>query len=159
MAHIREDIKKVQYAPGQDTIDVEMDARYSNQTHSDISNTPNQAATQMTQLVPEKLTKDKKIIARYIQSKLCQVCVHWQGQKIECYQHHTDVQLVSMQPTQLGMRDSGRVKRLLTWLMMASLSTSLVNIESYKEDVISTIKSTTVLQWRSHSVQKALFCV
>ena len=74
MAHIREDIKKVQYAPGQDTIAVEIDARYSNQTHSDISNTPNQAATQMMQLVPENLTKDKKIIARNIQSKLCQVC-------------------------------------------------------------------------------------
>ena len=43
MAHIREDIKKGQYAPGQDTIDV--DARYSNQTHSGISNTPYQAAT------------------------------------------------------------------------------------------------------------------
>ena len=108
MAHICEDIKKVQYAPGQDTIDV--DARYSNQTHSGISNTPYQAATQMMQLVPENLTKDKKIIAHNIQSKLCQVCVHWQGQKIECYYHHTDVQLVSTQPTQLGTRDSGRVK-------------------------------------------------
>ena len=47
MAHIREDIKKVQYALGQDTIDVEMDARYSNQTYSGVSNTPNQAATQI----------------------------------------------------------------------------------------------------------------
>ena len=28
----------------------------------------------MMQLVPENLTKDKKIIARNIQSKLCQVC-------------------------------------------------------------------------------------
>ena len=72
MAHICEDIKKVQYAPGQNAIDV--DARYSNQTHSGISNTPYQAATQMTQLVPENLTKDKKIIACNIQSKLCQVC-------------------------------------------------------------------------------------
>ena len=51
-----------------------MDARYSNPTNSGISNTPYQAVTQMMQLVPENLTKDKKIIARNIQSKLCQVC-------------------------------------------------------------------------------------
>ena len=72
MAHIHEDIKKAQYALGRDTIDVEMDARYSNPTHSGVDNTPYQAATQMTQLVAENLTKEKKIIAR--NSKLCQVC-------------------------------------------------------------------------------------
>ena len=74
MAHIREDIKKVQYALGRDTIDVEMDARYSNPTHRCVGNTPYQAATQMTPLVAENLTKENKIIARNSKSKLCQVC-------------------------------------------------------------------------------------
>ena len=76
MAHIREDIKMVQYALGRDTIDVEMDARYSNPTHSGVGNTPYQAATQMTQIVAENLTKEKKSSPGTVKVSYVK-CVHW----------------------------------------------------------------------------------
>ena len=94
--------------PSVETIDVEMDARYSNPTHSGVGNMPYQDATQMTQLVAENLTKEKKIKPGTVKVSYVK-CVHWQGQRIGCHHHHTNAQPVWTQPTPLGTRDSGRV--------------------------------------------------
>ena len=56
---MRNDIKKIQAACGQDKLNVEVDCRYSNPIHASTGNTPFQAATQMTQLVAENLTASK----------------------------------------------------------------------------------------------------
>ena len=82
MDNIIKELKEVQQARGHKMdapIDIAMDARYNNPVHSGVGVTPYQAASQVTHLVTESITKHGKIIRKTDRSKLCQVCAIHSG--------------------------------------------------------------------------------
>ena len=82
MDNIIKELKEVQHARGHKMdapIDIAMDARYNNPVHSGVGVTPYQAASQVTHLVTESITKYGKIIRKTDRSKLCQVCAIHSG--------------------------------------------------------------------------------
>ena len=77
MKAIRKDIRVAKNAVNPHTqcdIDIELDARYNNQVYSGVGNTPFQAATQVTQLVVENCSSQRKVIAETTHDKLCPGC-------------------------------------------------------------------------------------
>ena len=74
MDNIIKELKEVQQARGHKMdapIDIAMD---NNPVHSGVGVTPYQAASQVTHLVTESITKYGKVIRKTDRSKLCKVC-------------------------------------------------------------------------------------